>query len=363
MSVALLVLNYNGRSLLEACLPTVVRAAERSRHDCRVIVIDNSSRDDSREFLARAFPRVECVVEPNLGLCSFNAVLARLDCRVAVLLNNDIKLAEESIDPLVAPLLEPREAATVAPLGRCFMTAPRCYLFDGTTYEGFKTAVRWRFGLLQATSLFPGCQQGIERPGLTAAAGAALAVDRQVFLELGGFDPLYLPGRIEDLDLCYRAFVAGYHARYVPEAVAYHQGQASFGPEFTAAGCDHLALRNTLLFQWKNLRRPGQRMRQFAGQALRWARELAGAPLRPRGKRLPFLAAWREAKSLRRNIAHPPQTKESRLRERQFFAWFHPRRIHDTAALASQPTEQARSRSLRAPQPSNDSLQLAIDRP
>lgn len=359
MSVAVLVLNYNGQALLEACLPSVIRAAVRSRHDCRVIVVDNSSSDDSLAYLAKSFPSVDCVVEPNSGLCSFNAVLARLDCRVALLLNNDIRLDPDSIDPLVEPWLgrpleprfDPDTKRTNDNAGRCFLTAPRCYLFDGATYEGFKTAVRWRMGLVQATALFPGCQSGMHKPGLTASAGAALAVDREKFLELGGFDPIYLPGRIEDLDLCFRAFLAGYHARYVPQAVAYHQGQATFGREFTAAGCDHLALRNTLLFQWKNLRGPGRRWRQAAGIALRLARDVLRAPLRPRGRRMPFVAAWREARRLRHHIVRPSLSPEARTRERQFFDWFHPHRLNARPPAASVQSANPATFQLAANQP------------
>jgi GT2 family glycosyltransferase len=153
-----------------------------------------------------------------------------------------------------------------------------------------------------------------------------MAVDREIFLKLGGFDPLYLPGRIEDLDFCYRAFMAGYHAKYVPQAVAYHKGQATFGREFTAAGCDRLALRNTLLFQWKNLRRTGHRLRQGAGTALRLLRDFALAPWRRGGERLPFWTAYRQARRRRSQIV--PTAAQSSSREREFFRRFHPHCIN-----------------------------------
>src|SRR5262245_60796647 len=90
--VPVFVLNYNGRALLEVCLPSICRAAAASRHACRVCVIDNSSTDDSLAFLRRHFPQVEVISQPNRGLCSFNAVLAECAEPVAVLLNNDVKL-------------------------------------------------------------------------------------------------------------------------------------------------------------------------------------------------------------------------------------------------------------------------------
>jgi hypothetical protein len=88
---------------------------------------------------------------------------------------------------------------------------------------------------------------------LTAAAGPVLAVDRNKFLALGGYDPLYFPGRIEDLDLGFRGWMAGHHGYYEPLSVAYHRGFGSFGPELGPDRCSGLAIRNSFLFAWKNL--------------------------------------------------------------------------------------------------------------
>jgi GT2 family glycosyltransferase len=322
MRMDLLVLNHNGRDLLSECLPSLLRAAAASRHDCPVTVVDNASSDDSLSFLAAEYPQVQVIRCANRGLCSFNDVLARLTSRVAILLNNDIKLDAAAIDPLIQQLLTDE---------RCFAAAPLCWLFDGRTYEGLKTAVRWRFGLVQATALFAGHETGIHQAGLTASAGAVLAVDRAKFLELGGFDELYLPGRLEDLDFAYRGYQAGYHACYVPQAVAYHRGCATFGRVYGSAGCDELALRNTLLFQWKNLRHPLHLARQGLGMLLRAGRDVLTAPLVPRHRQFVFLRAlgaairrWREAGRFNAGRRMP--------REREFFLRFHPRQIHQAIA-------------------------------
>jgi GT2 family glycosyltransferase len=214
-------------------------------------------------------------------------VLAELPGRVAVLLNNDIKLDEDAIDPLVEPLLADQPAGAA----KCFMTAPRCWLFDGKTHEGLQAAVRWHWGLVEATAYFAGHEQARRRRGLTAAAGPVMAVDRRLFLELGGFDPLYLPGRLEDLDFAFRGYMAGYEAQYVPEAVSYHKGQASFNAAFGPAGSDALALRNTLLFQWKNLRRPGHWLRHLIALPARFALDCLRAPITPRESRWSFAKA------------------------------------------------------------------------
>lgn len=324
MLIHLLILNYNGRSLLAECLPSVLRAAGSSRHRCDVAVVDNESTDGSVEWLQERFPSVAVVRLPNRGLCSFNEVVPALPGPVAVLLNNDVKLDPGCIDPLVGPLLEPGPPAT----GRCFMTAPLCWRFDGSSYEGFKTALKWRWGLVQATALYRGHQEAIHHGGLTASAGAAMAVDCLKFMELGGFDPLYLPGRLEDLDLAFRAYQAGYHIRYVPEAVTYHLGAASFHAAFGADGCRRLALRNTLLFQWKNLRHPLHLARQCIGLPLRLALDVCRAPWVPRWRRWMFVhALWGAVGRLEQLRANGPRPKGTRSREREFFSRFAPRRM------------------------------------
>jgi len=334
MSIHILILNHNGRSLLAECLPSVLRAAQASCHRCQVTVIDNDSSDDSVVWLGTHFPEVRVERMPNLGLCSFNRVLRDLSEPVAVLLNNDVKLGADCLDPWVRPLLWPAEEPPA-----CFMTAPQCRRFDGTTYEGFKTAVRWSWGLVQATGLFAGHEALIEQPGWTASAGAALAVDRRIFIELGGFDPRYLPGRLEDLDFSFRGYMAGYAAWYIPEAVVYHQGMATFGPAFGAEGCDRLALRNTLLWQWKNLRHPWHLVKQAAGLAVRLAADLVRAPLVPAHLRWATAhalnAALVTARRFRRGAGHA--ARHAWRREMQFFRRFHPRSIgRGTARILEQ---------------------------
>jgi GT2 family glycosyltransferase len=239
----ILVLNYNGRGLLAECLPSVVEAARSSPVPCRVSVVDNGSTDGSGDLVRSRWREVGFVDEDNLGLASFNRVLERLDEPVVLLLNNDIKLDPRSVGPLLEALAAHDDA---------LFAAPRCWTFDGRTYEGMRTRVRMRFGLVQGMCRVPGFEEVIDQADLTASAGPVLAIDRRRFLRLGGYDPIYFPGRIEDLDLGFRAWMAGYRGYYVPESVAFHQGFGTFRPQLGKGRCDQLANRNTLIFMWKN---------------------------------------------------------------------------------------------------------------
>ena len=243
----ILVLNFNGRGWLEACLPTVLEAAGRAPVPCRVTVVDNDSTDDSCEWLADRWPAVGLVREPNWGLASFNRVLERLDEPVVLLLNNDIKLDPDAVGPLLQ-VFERHDDA--------LFSAPLCWTFDGRTYEGMRTRVRMRYGLVQGMCRVPGFEKVLGTADQTAAAGPVLAIDRLRFLGLGGYDPIYFPGRIEDLDLGFRGWMAGYRGYYVPESVAYHWGFGTFESELGMTRSQRLASRNTLIFMWKNTAGP-----------------------------------------------------------------------------------------------------------
>ncbi|MBI3319505.1 MAG: glycosyltransferase [Candidatus Omnitrophica bacterium] len=324
----ILVLNYNGQQLLAECLPSIVAAAGEAA-GCRVSVVDNDSRDGSVEWLRATWPQLGVFRQPNRGLVSLNPVAAQLDEPIVFLLNNDVKLASGFVNPMLDPFRQHPD---------CFAAAPLCWGFDGQTYEGMLTRVRWRRGLVQAGARYPGHERLIHRPGWTAAAGPVLAVDRRKFLALGGYDSLYLPGRLEDLDLCYRGWVAGWKARYVPQAVAYHKGFASFHEAFGVDGCDRLALRNTLLFVWKNLRDGRCLAAHGVMVAARATHSLLAAAWTPRARRWLFLRALYEAltrlpaahaqrKALGRQLsgrgARPTGTRRQLLlAERAFFSRF-----------------------------------------
>jgi N-acetylglucosaminyl-diphospho-decaprenol L-rhamnosyltransferase len=239
----ILVLNYNGQAELEECMPSLLAAAARSPVPCAVSVVDNGSTDGSCAMIAGRWPSVGIIHQPNRGLASFNAVLEKLDEPVVLLLNSDVKLDANAVGPLIDIFRDRTDA---------LFSAPLCWTFDGRTYEGMRTRVRSRYGMVQGMSRVPGHQHVAYQEDLTAAAGPVLAVDRQRFLEIGGYDPLYFPGRIEDLDLGFRGWMAGLRGYYVPGSVAYHKGFATFGRELGMDRCDRLAERNTLIFVWKN---------------------------------------------------------------------------------------------------------------
>lgn len=230
----ILVLNYNGISLLEKFLPSVIEAAAESRYDCKVTVLDNASQDGSASYVRERFPGVDVYeAAENKVLCSYNQAL--LDCAedIAILLNNDIQPEKGFVDPLIEPFLKESDVFFTATHGDC------------------PTAC-WRWGILSAELDDQGYTDRIKKPGVSFSAGIA-AFDRDKFNLLGGYDELYLPGRYEDVDLCFRGWKKGWRGIYVPASRKYHVGGASFEKAFTPKETQAMVFRNGILFMIKNI--------------------------------------------------------------------------------------------------------------
>jgi hypothetical protein len=127
--------------------------------------------------------------------------------------------------------------------------------FDGSKVEAGPSRAGMRLGLFWCTAKFAGYQSAALMPSGTFSSGFG-AFSREIFMDLGGYDDRYLPGIMEDVDLCYRARRAGYQLYYEPQSVVYHWGQASFKKAFGRRKTLALAHRNTFLFMWKNFSSP-----------------------------------------------------------------------------------------------------------
>jgi hypothetical protein len=113
----------------------------------------------------------------------------------------------------------------------------------------------FRYGVLQPQFVYGGYNEFINERGYTLSAGIG-AFDRKRFIELGGYDELYLPGRFEDVDLCYRGWKRGYKGICEPRSRQYHKGMASFSKEYSSDEISRLVFRNEILFMIKNITSP-----------------------------------------------------------------------------------------------------------
>ena len=236
--VNIILLNYNGKDLLKKYLASVVEAAKNSAHDCRVGVIDNKSTDGSCEFINKEFPGVDLYrAEANKVLCSYNDYLKTIDDDIVIFLNTDIRVDRGFVDPLIGHFKHED----------VFFVAPKEFSMDNK-YQGNLNRIQLKFGVLSTVLRDEGYH--IRQHTVSVHGGA---FDRRKFLYLGGYDDIYLPGIVEDLDLCYRGWKHGWKGIYEPESFYYHETSTSFNREYGKSGKLQLAHRNSFLFFWKNI--------------------------------------------------------------------------------------------------------------
>ncbi len=243
MKANIIILNYNGEELIPECMPSLLEAKRASANEVTITVIDNESIDKSLEALKPYGEEVTVIEHENKVFCSFNDIVAEIDDEIVILLNNDIKVEPDFVDPLIDTFKEHPDA---------FLVGSKVVTFDGARYEG--TLAKWWIdkGIFKSSSRFPGYEALIDSPNYTAQAGFG-AFRRDRFLELGGYDDLYLPGIMEDTDLCYRAWKKGYKGYYQPKSRMYHKAQSAFSAKFGRYGILKMSHRNTYLFMWKNI--------------------------------------------------------------------------------------------------------------
>jgi GT2 family glycosyltransferase len=237
-SVDLAILNFNGRRHLEHLLPTALAEAETYGGVCRVVVVDNHSAAEETEWIASHFPEVVVWRAPaNDFLFSYNAFAAHSAADVLVLLNNDLKLCPDFLEPLVRRLAD--DVFAVGATSR-----------DWDDQEFTCGPARLRFAHGSYSWGYDCDDQTLQHTLFTS--GGFMAVDRSKFLQLGGFSRLYHPAYCEDVDVCFRAWRRGWRCIFEPASVALHRETASWD-EVGAVRLNRMSLRNSLLFQWSSL--------------------------------------------------------------------------------------------------------------
>jgi GT2 family glycosyltransferase len=243
---AVVILNYDGRSYLEAYLPGVKSSLPSY---ARVVVADNLSTDDSVAWLKAHHPEVELVELPeNYGFAhGYNMALTQVEAEIYVLLNSDVRVTPGWIDTIV-PLFKADNISAVQP--KILSEAdPERFEYAGAAggyldYLGYPFC---RGRIFHHTERDEGQYDGQEE--IFWATGAAFFCRAELFHALGGFEPEYF-AHAEEIDLCWRMKRAGYRVLAEPRAVVYHVGGGTLS--YNTPRKTYLNFRNTLTTSFKN---------------------------------------------------------------------------------------------------------------
>ena len=252
--IAVVILNWNGRQMLEKYLPTVL---EHSRSAATVYVADNASTDDSVDFLKRQFPEVKIItLEKNWGFAEgYNQALRQVEAEFYVLLNSDVEVTRDWLVPLAEYMEAHEEVCACQP--KLLSVADK----GAFEYAGACGGYLDRLG-------YPFCRgrifDTVERDGgqydgpaeILWATGACMMIRAKDYWEADGLDGNFFAHN-EEIDLCWRLRLRGRKLVCLPQSRVYHVGGGTLpkgNPMKT-----YLNFRNNLLMLYKNL--PEQELR------------------------------------------------------------------------------------------------------
>ncbi len=246
--VAVVILNWNGRALLERFVPLLER---RSGGDVEFVVADNGSDDDSLAWLEAHHPEVRRIaLGRNYGFAEgYNRALAQVEAEYYVLLNSDVEVGERWLEVLVRFMeSHPRVAA-------CMPKILDLKMRERFEYAGAAGGFLDKYG-------YPFCRgrlfdvletdhgQYDEAVPVFWASGACLMVRAADWHAAGGLDPAFF-AHMEEIDLCWRLQLMGREVWVVPRSRVWHLGGATLNE--ASPHKTYLNFRNNLYLLFKNL--------------------------------------------------------------------------------------------------------------
>ncbi|MDK3159962.1 glycosyltransferase [Kamptonema cortianum] len=234
MKICSAILNWNGQEHLRHLLPSLTKAHRLSGGN--IYLIHNGPESESLEWVGEQFPDVIIKYPPaNDYLYSYNWLLPQLTEDIVIILNNDLRVEENFIAPLVRHFADPV----------VFSVSARSREWDDSADSSGPFHIREHHGWVYCDPDFQNQNCVYE----AFASGGFMALDRKKFLELGGFDRLYYPAYGEDMDLGFRAWLKGWKNIYEPVSVVYHRESASWNGKERKS--DLLSMRSAFLFRWR----------------------------------------------------------------------------------------------------------------
>lgn len=247
-SVAVVILNWNGLSYLKQFLPSVCAS---TYPNLEIIIGDNASTDDSINFIKENYPSIKILVnEKNYGFAGgYNKVLCQLDHDYFVLLNSDVEVTPNWIEPVINLMESDSRIAAAQPKIRSYLN--KSFFEYAGAAGGFIDTFGYPFcrgRIFDSLEMDSG--QYDENSEIFWASGAALFIKRSNWLEMNGLDANFF-AHMEEIDLCWRLKNQGYKIMYCADSLVYHVGGGTLSAENPYK--TYLNFRNNLVLLQKNL--------------------------------------------------------------------------------------------------------------
>jgi len=247
MKIAIVILNWNGKQLLEKFIPTVL---QHSKNVASIYVIDNASTDRSVSTLAEKFPDVKIVQNSENGgyARGYNEGLKKIAADYFVLLNSDVEVTYNWMQPIISLMEADRSIAACQPKILNYNVRDEFEYAGG----GGGFIDKWGYPFCRGrvfNSFEKDHGQYDDTREVFWASGACLFIRSNIFLETGGFDEDFF-AHMEEIDLCWRIRNLGYKIYYCADSAIYHVGAGTLSkmnPKKTFYN-----FRNNLLLLCKN---------------------------------------------------------------------------------------------------------------
>jgi len=249
-NLAIVVLSWNTRELLEKCLRTLYEVS--GGMEIEILVIDNGSLDGSQQMVREKFPQARLVVnEKNLGFAGGNNLGIKLTTTPFILLlNSDAFVTDGALELLLAIMKEHPKAGIV---GAHLLNRDGSFQASHTHFPGLwqEFLILTGLGRLWHGKFYPSRGAEVEKgPQIVDyVEGACLLVRREAFEQVGGLSEDFFM-YAEEVDWCYAMRQAGWEVWYQPEARIVHYGGASSNNRRTSREGD--LYRSRVIFFKKN---------------------------------------------------------------------------------------------------------------
>lgn len=246
-SFSIIIVSWNALHHLKTFLPSVTRT---DYPDYEIILADNASDDGSAAWVRERYPSVKIATfDDNYGYCGGNnRAVSYTDGDILLFLNNDVEVEQNWLHALNKCFEENPDAGAAQPKMLAY-EQPDHFEYAGAA-GGFLDKHGYPFCRGRIFDTLEKDRGQYNKPSdIFWASGAALAIRKDLFKELGGFDEDF-EFHMEEIDLCWRLQNAGYKVRYCPESVVYHLGGGSM--PMGSPRKVFYNYRNNLKMIWKN---------------------------------------------------------------------------------------------------------------